>query len=78
MKQGELLQTVFETTKRIEDRITRLETGLSDRFDRLEERTTTLERLHENLTGKLTVVWFIATATITIAIDYFKGIFKKT
>lgn len=45
---------------------------VGSRIERIEARTSILEKFESNLMGKITIIWGVSTIAITLVIDYIK------
>lgn len=58
--------------ERIDDRFKELRNEFVPRFERIENRTSVLERLNDNLMGKISAALFFVSIVLNLAIEFVK------
>ena len=69
-------QTAYQLLKDINETVGRLEAKMDKRICVLETRTDLLETFRDNLLGKIAVITFAISLSLTFVIDYIKDKFK--
>ena len=69
-------QTAYQLLKDINETVGRLEAKMDKRICILESRTDLLETFRDNLLGKIAVITFAISLSLTFVIDYIKDKFK--